>query len=39
MGYTGLLAIEREEPDLQQKKTDIQTAIDRLKQWKAESGL
>jgi hypothetical protein len=39
MGYTGLLAIEREEPDLQQKKTDIETAIQRLKQWKVEAGL
>lgn len=38
MGYTGLLAIEREEPDLQQKKTDIETAIQRLKQWKVEAG-
>jgi len=39
MGYRGSLTIEREEPDLQQKKADIRTAITRLKQWKAEAGL
>jgi sugar phosphate isomerase/epimerase len=39
MGYKGLLAIEREEPDLDQKKTDIQIAIKRLTQWKTDVGL
>jgi sugar phosphate isomerase/epimerase len=39
MGYKGLLTIEREEPDLEQKKTDIQKAIERLRQWKAEVGI
>ncbi|RZU39096.1 sugar phosphate isomerase/epimerase family protein [Edaphobacter modestus] len=39
MGYTGSLAIEREEPNLQQKLKDIQTAIGRLKEWKADAGL
>jgi sugar phosphate isomerase/epimerase len=39
MGYTGTLTIEREEPDLQQKNKDVQMAVERLKQWKAEAGL
>lgn len=39
MEYTGSLTIEREEPNLQQKKADVQTAIARLKQWKTEAGL
>lgn len=37
--YTGLLTIEREEPDLERKKADIRTAIARLKYWKANTGL
>ena len=39
IGYTGLLAIEREEADLARKKADIHTAVTRLKQWKAAAGL
>jgi sugar phosphate isomerase/epimerase len=39
MNYTGSLTIEREEPNLQQKRADVQTAIVRLKEWKADEGL
>jgi sugar phosphate isomerase/epimerase len=39
MGYTGSLAIEREEPNPQQKMKDIRTAVGRLKEWKADAGL
>ena len=39
MNYTGSLTIEREESNYQRKKEDIQTAIVRLKKWKADTGL
>lgn len=39
MGYKGALTIEREEPKLEQKNADVRTAIERLKNWKAEAGL
>ena len=37
--YQGLLCIEREEPDAAQRTADIHTAVERLKQWKADAGL
>lgn len=39
MRYQGSLTIEREEPNLEQKNADVRTAIERLTQWKAETGL
>jgi L-ribulose-5-phosphate 3-epimerase len=36
MHYTGLLAIEREEPDTMQRADDIRLAMARLQQWQVE---
>jgi sugar phosphate isomerase/epimerase len=39
MNYTGLLTIEREEPDPQTRATDIRKAIERLTAWKMQLGM
>lgn len=39
IGYTGALTIEREEPNLEQKNSDVRMAIERLKTWKAQAGM
>ena len=38
MHYTGILAIEREEPDTMQRADDIRLAMARLQQWQVEIG-
>ena len=34
IGYSGLLTIEREEPDAMQRAADIRVGIERLNVWK-----
>lgn len=39
IGYSGVLTIEREEPNQAQKTSDIHLAIERLKRWKEDQAL